>query len=292
MRVLIIGANGQLARQLVATVPSGVELSSVSRSQCDITDITAVDKVFRSIEPDLIINTAAYTAVDAAEENQETAFGVNASGAGNVARATCIVGSRLIHISTDYVFDGVRSTPYPPEAPTNPLNVYGASKLKGEDLVRNAAPSSTIIRVGWLYSTTGKNFLVSILAGLLASRPLSVVEDQRGCPTSAYEFAKAIWKMRGVSPAGIYHWANLGSATWYDFASEIALMAQRLGLLQEKPIVKPTRTDTNRYRATRPGYSVLDPTKLAEALQTWPSPWEEALRRDMTRELYKLPAAG
>lgn len=286
MRALITGAHGQLARELVATAPSGAELRSVSRAECDITQLAVVEKVFRSFRPDIVINTAAYTAVDAAEENVESAFGVNARGAENVAKIAELVGARLIQVSTDYVFDGCRSSPYPPDAPTNPISVYGASKLKGEELTLAAAPTAAIVRAGWLYSTSGKNFLVSILAALRASRPLSVVRDQVGCPTSAHEFAKTVWGIPGVGLRGVYHWSNAGSASWFDFAREIARIAHTLGLLREEPEVRPVTTeeyDRVARRAKRPAYSVLDSTKLARALEVSPSPWHEALRSDMTR---------
>lgn len=288
MRALITGADGQLARELVASAPSEVQLRAVSRAECDITQSPIVEKVFESFRPDIVINTAAYTAVDAAEENEELAFRVNARGAENVAKATGLAGARLIHISTDYVFDGRRSTPYPPDAPTNPINIYGASKLEGEKLALAAAPSAVIIRAGWLYSTTGRNFLVSILTALRASRPLSVVSDQKGCPTSAHEFALAIWKMPSVSLQGIYHWANLGSASWYDFAREIAQIAQQLGLLREEPKIRAVTTAEYAREAKRPSYSVLDPTTLAGALEVSPSFWQQALHGDMTRGHHTL----
>ncbi len=283
MRVLITGADGQLARELVSTAPSEITLRALNRTECDVAELAIVEKSFASFRPDVIINTAAYTAVDGAEENEELAFRVNARGAENVARAAELVGSKLIHISTDYVFDGRRLTPYPVDAPTNPLNVYGASKLEGELLTFAAAPSAVVVRAGWLYSATGKNFLVSILSALRNSRPLSVVCDQEGCPTSAHEFAIAIWKMPGVSLRGFYHWANAGSASRYDFAREIARIAQQQGLVHKEPEIRPITTAESERRADRPSYSVLDPSKLAGALNLSPSPWQEALRSDMTR---------
>lgn len=282
MRALIIGADGQLARELVSTASAGVELRSVGRAECDITDSEIVDKVFKSFRPDIVINTAAYTAVDAAEENKKIAFEVNARGAENVAKAAELLGARLIHISSDYVFDGHRSTPYPPEAQTNPINVYGASKVEGEKLALAAAPSAAIIRAGWLYSTTGMNFLVTILAALRSSRSLSVVTDQEGCPTSAREFAVVLWKISGTGLRGIYHWSNSGSGSWYDFAREIAWVGQKLGLLGEEPEIRPVTTAEYPRPAKRPPYSVLDSTKLAEALEVSPSSWQQALLRDMT----------
>ena len=282
MRALITGADGQLARELVLTASAGVEVRSVARAECDITDSEIIDKVFKSFRPDIVINTAAYTAVDAAEENKKIAFEVNARGAENVAKAAELLGARLIHISSDYVFDGHRSTPYPPEAQTNPINVYGASKMEGEKLALAAAPSAAIIRAGWLYSTTGMNFLVTILTALRSSRSLSVVADQEGCPTSAREFAVVLWKISGAGLRGIYHWSNSGSGSWYDFAREIAWVGQKLGLLGEEPEIRPVTTAEYPRPAKRPPYSVLDSTKLAEALEVSPSSWQQALLRDMT----------
>lgn len=283
MRVLITGADGQLARELVSTAPSEITLRALNRTECDVTELPIVENACASFRPDVVINTAAYTAVDAAEDNEELAFGVNAHGAENVAKAAELVGSRLIHISTDFVFDGRRSTPYPVDAPTNPLNVYGASKLEGERLTLLAAPSSVVVRAGWLYSTTGENFLVSILSALCESRPLSVVYDQEGCPTSAHEFAIAIWKMPSVRLRGIYHWANAGSASRYDFARGIERIAQQRGLVAEEREIRPITTGESARRANRPAYSVLDPSKLAGVLGLSPSPWQQALHADMTR---------
>ena len=284
MRALITGADGQLARELVSTVPPDVQLRAVSRVECDIVDLQAIEKVFESFRPDIVFNTAAYTAVDAAEENEDSAFLVNAGGAENVAKAAELIGARLIHISTDYVFDGLRSTPYPPEVQPNPINVYGASKLAGEKLALAASPNAVIVRSGWLYSARGKNFLATILMALRGSRSLSVVTDQEGCPTSAHEFAAVLWKMSGDGLGGIYHWSNSGSGSWYDFAREIARVGKKLGLLADEPEIRPVTTAEYPRQAKRPPYSVLDSTKLAGALGVSPSSWQQALLRDMTRE--------
>jgi dTDP-4-dehydrorhamnose reductase len=288
VRVLVTGAGGQLASELVSTAPGDAELLAVDRAKCDITEAPIVAKVFKSFEPDIVINAAAYTKVDEAEENEDLAFHVNARGAENVAKAADLVGARLIHISTDYVFDGRRSTPYPSDAATNPINVYGASKLEGERLVLIATPGASIIRAGWLYSMTGRNFVATVLAALHDSRPLSVVSDQEGCPTSAHEFAGAIWKMAAVSLTGVYHWANAGSGSWYDFAQEIAQVAQQIKLSSEGHEIRPVTTAEFPRRANRPAYSVLDPTRLAGELGLSPSRWQEALRSEMTRNAESL----
>lgn len=284
MRALITGAGGQLAHELIATAPAGVRLKAVNHTECDITSQRSVEHTFDSFRPDVVINTAAYTAVDAAEDAPDLSFLVNARGAETVAASAERAGSRTIHISTDYVFDGNRSTPYPPDAPTNPLNIYGASKLEGERLVLAAAPSALVVRVGWLYSKTGKNFLSRIVAGAAASQPLRVVRDQIGCPTLAREFAAAIWGASEAELRGVYHWANAGSTTWYDFAVESERVARELGLHGRGfPQIVGVTSEEYPSRAKRPRYSVLDPTRLAEALHTPPAGWQDALRAELMR---------
>jgi dTDP-4-dehydrorhamnose reductase len=285
VKALITGGGGQLARQLIATAPAGAELKAVSHAECDIADPFAVSRAFEAFRPDVVINTAAYTGVDAAEDAPETAFEVNARGAENVAAAAARADVRLIHISTDYVFDGTRSTPYPPDAATNPLSVYGASKLEGERLSLRAAPAGLVVRVGWLYSKTGSNFLSRIVAGTRTSRPLTVVRDQIGCPTSAREFAVAVWRAVEAQIRGVYHWANVGEATWYDFAKVCARLARELEL-PKRPETDIIAVDSDSFpsRAKRPRYSVLDPNRLAEALGIAPSGWQEALRAELLRD--------
>lgn len=280
MRALIIGANGQLASKLLSTVPAGVQPGSVSRAECDITDLPTVEKVFRSFRPDIIINTAAYTAVDAAEENRELAYQVNARGAGNVAQAAQHVGSRLIHISTDYVFDGRRSTPYPPEAPTHPLNVYGASKLAGEDAVRMESPDALIVRSSWLYSTTGKNFLLSILDLLRMGATPKVVTDQRGSPTLAADLAEMLWLCTGRTDLrGIYHFTNAGDSSWYEFACEIRALLVGEGAPTRVPEIVPVTSAQYNAPAARPRYSVLDSGALLRVLHRSARSWEAALHQ-------------
>ena len=284
MRVLVTGAGGQLAQQLMATSPSNIALKAVGRSECDITDESVVQRTFNGFNPDVVINTAAFTAVDAAEDAPDQSFLVNARGAEIVARSAQRAGARVIHISTDYVFDGKRSSPYPPDAPTNPLSVYGASKLEGEKLVLAASPSALVVRVGWVYSKTGKNFLSRIVSGSAASQRLRVVSDQLGCPTSAREFAEAIWKATRGTLSGVYHWANLGSTTWYDFALETERIARELAIEgRAVPEIEPVTSETFPSRAKRPRYSVLDPSWLAERLAISPARWQDALRAELMR---------
>jgi dTDP-4-dehydrorhamnose reductase len=271
VKALITGAAGQLGGLLVATAPQHINVRAVDHAECDITDRAAVDRIVDSFDPDVVINAAAYTAVDAAEKNRDRAFEVNAEGARNLATAAARAGARVLQISTDYVFDGRAARPYSPDAPTNPLSVYGASKLEGERLTLQAAPGAVVIRAGWLYSQRGKNFLVTILSLMKGGRPLRVVRDQVGCPTSALGLAQVIWKSCENIPGGIYHWANCGSASWYDFAVEIAKLAIELRIVPHTPEITPVTTEEYGAAAPRPHYSALDSTRLAGMLGISPA---------------------
>jgi dTDP-4-dehydrorhamnose reductase len=292
VKALITGAAGQLGGLLVAAAPQHVKVRGVDHAQCDITDCVAVDRIVDSFEPDVVINAAAYTAVDAAEKNRDLAFDVNAEGARNLAKAAARTGARILQISTDYVFDGRTSRPYSPDAPTNPLSIYGASKLEGERLTLQAAPDAVVIRAGWLYSQRGKNFLVTILSLIKGTRPLRVVRDQVGCPTSAFGLAQVIWKSCEKIPGGTYHWANRGSASWYDFAVEIAKLAIELRIVPRTPEITPVTTKEYAAAAPRPRYSALDSTRLSEALGISPADWSEALRLELTRAYRNAHPAG
>lgn len=278
MRVLITGARGQLAGELVRRAPAAATVSSVSRAECDIIDNVAVERVVGDFHPDTIINTAAYTAVDLAEDARKEAFAVNAGGARNVATAAAAVGARVIHVSTDYVFDGVQSTPYAIDAKPNPLSIYGASKLEGERAVMGAASGATVVRCGWLYSAKGNNFLKTILARISQSEPLRVVSDQVGVPTSAREFADFLWWLtENPTDPGIMHWANSGQASWYDFAVAIAEIARDRGTVDRMAAIEPITTAERPARARRPAYSVLDAQESWEKSGRIASHWREAL---------------
>src|SRR6266576_2732395 len=215
VRAVVTGAAGQLGVELLKTAPPHIEVVGLSHAQCDITDPSAIDAAIRIHRPDVVINAAAYTAVDDAESHPERAHAVNASGAGNVARAAESAGARIIHISTDYVFDGESREPYSPESPTNPINVYGASKLAGEKEVEGASSNFLIIRSGWLYASHGRNFLLKILSGLRRSRALRVVDDQIGVPTSAHGFAVTVWACaQQAELTRTLHWVDGGTASW------------------------------------------------------------------------------
>ena len=259
-------------------MPPGTNVKGASREECDVTSPGAVDTVVEDFHPDVVINTAGYTAVDQAEDAPGEAFAVNAGGARNIAAAAKRAGARIIHISTDYVFDGRRSTPYPPEAKPNPLSVYGASKLAGEREVAEAAPDAVIVRCGWLYGARGKGFLNTVLSRASGRETLRVVDDQVGVPTSAREFAEFIWWLV-ASPghSGLMHWANSGQATRYQFAKAIAEIALEQALIERLPQIEPVATSDIVTKASRPAYSVLDATDSWRAMGRSAAPWRDAL---------------
>jgi dTDP-4-dehydrorhamnose reductase len=285
MKAFITGANGQLGWELQRTVPNVWQVTAFSHTGLDITDSSSVAHVFRDIHPELVINSAAYTAVDKAEEESEKAYTVNALGAANIAKAAAGVNARLIHLSTDFVFDGLQSTPYGPDDTPHPIGVYGASKLEGEKQVTDILPDSLIIRTGWLYSAHGHNFVKTMLKLMNSREELTVVADQIGTPTWAKGLAKAIWDAaEKQNMKGIYHWTDGGLASWYDFAVAVQEEALELGVLKKAIPIKPIRTQDYSTPAKRPPYSVLDKTATWDALGYTANHWRLNLRK-MLQEL-------
>ena len=279
MKVMIAGGNGQLGWELQRTAPQAYHVIPLSHQDLDITDMDAVMSVVEDARPEVFINAAAYTAVDRAERERELAYAVNANGAANIAKATASLGAKLIHISTDFVFDGKKSSPYLPEDTPNPLSVYGASKLEGERRISELGKDQAlIIRAAWVYSSHGSNFVKTILRLLKERDKLSVVSDQVGTPTWAKGLAQAIWRSieRGLS--GIYHWTDAGVASWYDFAIAIQEEALAVGFLDKAIPVSPIRTEDYPTTAKRPAYSVLEKTRTWSALEQTALHWRGALR--------------
>lgn len=259
MKVLLTGAGGQAGYELRRAAPAQVELLDLERGRLDITDGVAVEQLVRAERPVLIINAAAYTAVDKAESEREQAFAVNAAGAAHLAAAATNNGARLLHISTDFVFDGANSSPYQPADRTNPLSVYGASKLAGEQAVLQHCPAALIVRTGWLYSAHGHNFVKTMLRLQAERESLTVIADQIGTPTWAGSLAQALWAAASRPELrGLYHWSDGGVASWYDFAVAIQEEALGLGLLTKAIPIKPITTSDYPTPAKRPPYSVLD----------------------------------
>lgn len=283
--VLITGAGGQLGRELVFTAPTGVQVLALTRSQLDIADAEAVTAVLEELKPGLVINAAAYTAVDQAESEPELAAAVNAVGPGNLARACAGRDIRLIHVSTDFVFDGESNQPYQADSLPAPVSEYGRGKFEGERLVQEALDDALILRTGWVYSRHGKNFVKTML-GLMAQRQeLGVVADQVGTPTWARGLAEAIWAAASRAHLrGIYHWSDAGVCSWYDLAVAICEEACELGLLPEPISIQPIPASSYPTAATRPAYSVLAKEKSWSDFQLRGKHWRVQLRA-MLREI-------
>lgn len=285
MKVLITGARSQAGHELRRTAPQQFELLCLDRNQLDISDGAMVERTISVEKPGLIINAAAYTAVDKAEAEREQAFKVNAAGAGNLASAAARSGARLLHISTDFVFDGAQSSPYQPSDPPNPVNAYGASKLAGEQAVLAAGGQYLIMRTGWLYSSHGHNFVKTMLRLMGERKQLEVVADQIGTPTWAGSLAQALWAAAARPEfSGIYHWSDSGVASWYDFAVAIQEEALQLGLLTRAIPINPIATTAYPTPARRPAYSVLDKSSARSDFAMPIEHWRVCLRR-MLKEL-------
>ncbi|WP_242147514.1 dTDP-4-dehydrorhamnose reductase [Sphingomonas sp. BAUL-RG-20F-R05-02] len=281
MKALIVGAGGQLGRCLAVTAPEGVGLVALERTTLDITDAASVYAVVATETPDLILNAAGYTAVDKAESDEASAYAANATAVGLLADAAEKHGAKLVHVSTDFVFDGQAGTPYAPTAATNPLSAYGRTKLAGERL---AGSGALIVRTAWVYAPTGGNFVRTMLR-LMRERPeVRVVADQIGTPTYAPGLAAALWAMAGQGVTGIHHYTDAGVASWYDFAVAIQEEALAAGLLSTQAPVIPIATSDFAGPATRPGYSVLDKTSTFAVLGH-PTPHWRANLRTMIAEI-------
>ncbi len=280
--VLLTGAGGQLGQELQRCVPEGIQLYAMDSRALDVTDRIAVQEAFTRLCPDVVINTAAYTAVDKAEEEHELAFAVNAEAPRFIAEACAGTACRIIHISTDFVFDGQQSSPYLPGDEVNPLSVYGVSKLQGE---HNLPQNALVIRTSWLYSGAGNNFVKTMLRLMAERDRLGVIADQIGTPTHAKGLAEVIWEFIGEGILeGIYHWSDAGVASWYDFAVAIMEEGVTAGLLKKMIDIQPIPTCNYPTPAQRPRYSVLDKTATWSQLALEPVHWREALRR-MLREI-------
>ncbi|MEO8811727.1 MAG: dTDP-4-dehydrorhamnose reductase [Caulobacteraceae bacterium] len=278
MKALITGAGGQLAAELARAAPAGWSVSALSRGALDIGDADAVARTVEALAPDLILNAAAYTAVDRAESEPRAAFRANRDGPAHLARAAVAAGSRLIHVSTDFVFDGGGGRAWRPDDATAPLGVYGASKLAGERAVAAAAPGALIVRTAWVYAAHGANFVRTMLR-LMGERPeVRVVADQIGAPTSAPTLAAALWALASTDARGILHYTDSGVASWYDFAVAIAEEAGALGLIAGVPSVVPIATADWPTPARRPAFSVLDTTQTTRRLGRAGPHWRAALR--------------
>lgn len=287
MKALIIGAGGQVGRELVRRAPPQAEVLAVDRSRLDIGDPAAVQEILSEFAPEVILNAAAYTAVDKAEQEPAIARRVNAEGARLLALgARGLPGCRMIHISTDYVFDGASSRPYGTEHPTHPLGVYGQSKLDGDLAVRDALGTrAAIVRTSWVYGAHGRNFVHTMMRLMRERGSVRVVADQIGTPTAAHALAEALWEIaKRPGLGGVFNWTDAGIASWYDFALAIAEEAAALGMLPGRVEVAPISTEDYPTPARRPAYSVLDKRHTIASLGIEPRHWRVRLR-EVLREM-------
>ncbi|WP_394193718.1 dTDP-4-dehydrorhamnose reductase [Pseudoalteromonas atlantica] len=259
MNVLIIGKNGQVAWELQQTCPSHITAHALGRNEINITDPQSIEQVITKLKPAVIINASAYTAVDKAESEQDEAYLINATAVEYLAKAATKHAIRLLHISTDFVFDGSKNTPYKVDDQTNPINVYGATKLAGELAIKAHCPTnSAIVRTSWVYSSHGNNFVKTMLRLMAEKDELNVVSDQIGCPTNATGLAKYLWQLaeqEALEP--INHYSDLGVASWYDFAVAIQHCAFEQGILNKKIPIMPIPSLAYPTPAKRPVFSLM-----------------------------------
>ena len=280
--ILVIGRTGQVARAL-AQYPGVV---TVGRPDADLADPETLTAAIARHAPAAVVNAGAYTAVDAAETERDEAFAINAAGAGHLARACAGTGVPIVHISSDYVFDGSASRPWREDDEVAPLSAYGASKAEGEAQVRAAGGRHVILRTSWIYSEAGRNFLTTMLRLGRERSELAIVDDQIGAPTYAADIAAAIARILEAAETrddiwGTFHFANAGSTSWFGFAAEIFAKAQARGW--PAPKLTPITTAGYPTPARRPAYSVLDTAKITRVFGIAPPDWREALGRCMAR---------
>jgi dTDP-4-dehydrorhamnose reductase len=294
-RILLTGCTGQLGQELQRTLAPLGEVIGVDRKTVDLSQETSIRQRLVEVKPDVIVNAAAYTAVDKAETETELAQAVNAIAPTVMAEEAQRLGATLIHVSTDYVFDGGKNTPYTEDDSPNPIGVYGRTKLEGEEGIRKTCTNHLILRTAWVYGTFGKVNFVKTMLRLFAEREeVRVVADQVGSPTWAADLAQAIATLLSQAsqePAqssfatGTYHYTNSGVASWYDFAVAICEEAQSLGFPLKVQRIVPIATADYPTPAKRPAYSVLSGKKISDLLGSHPPHWRQALRQ-MLVEFY------
>lgn len=259
MKVLVLGAGGQVGRVLVESAPAGHRVTARTRAEADLCEPAALERLLVETRPDWVVNAGAYTAVDLAEDEPQKAAAINDLAVGELARTAARAGCRVVHLSTDFVFDGTSSRAYLPGDVPHPLSVYGASKLGGERRILEGGCGGLVLRTAWVYASSGRNFVLTMLRLMRERTEVRVVADQIGAPTWARSLAAIVWDLIGAeAPPGIYHWTDCGVASWYDFAVAIQEEALARGLLPRPAAILPIATADYPTRARRPAFSVLD----------------------------------
>lgn len=293
MKILVTGKNGQLGSELQKTCPSNVELICFGSKELDISNAEQVNELLITHSPDIVINAAAYTAVDKAETDTDTAYAVNEQGAANLANTCKNIDAKLIHISTDFVFDGTSTMPYTASDATNPLGVYGASKLAGEQAINEILGSqATIVRTAWVYSFFGNNFVKTMLRLMAGKEQLGIVGDQVGTPTWAAGLANMLWALvakasseqvlNTENTATILNWTDAGVASWYDFAVAIQELAIEQGLLTKSIPISAIPAASYPTPAKRPAFSVLNKAQAEEISGVKTVHWRAQLKAMLT----------
>ncbi|MDD7792743.1 dTDP-4-dehydrorhamnose reductase [Clostridium sp. 'White wine YQ'] len=285
MKILVTGSKGQLGKQIInilknkrseigaiSTEYDNLEIIQVDVEELDITDFISVKEYFGKVMPDVVINCAAYTNVDACESKEDLAFKINALGPRNLAIASNKFGAKLVHVSTDYVFNGEGTSPFKEYDMPNPVSVYGKTKLAGENFVREFADKYFIVRTAWLYGYEGNNFVYTIMKVGKEKGKLTVVNDQRGNPTNAEDLAHHLLKIAVTEEYGTYHCTGTGECSWYDFASKI------IEFSEIECVVQPVTSEEYVRAAKRPSFSSLDNMMLRVTVGDEMRKWEDALK--------------
>lgn len=292
MKILLLGVNGQVGYELKQTLKSlaGIDLIALSRNECDLALEQDIVNTFKNKSFELVINAAAYTAVDQAEDEPELAYHVNAKAVETIARLCKAHHTPFIHLSTDYVFNGKHDEPYSESEPTSPIGVYGITKLAGEETIRQHLSQYIILRVSWVFGIHGHNFVKTILKLAQSKETLNIVDDQTGCPTSARDIARVIYsicisiKKGDFNQWGTYHYAGLEPTTWYDFANDIIAFAKEQGTSLTLKELNPIPTSAFPTKAQRPQNSILDTTKIETDLNIKRHSWKPYLQ-EMIQQL-------
>jgi len=281
MRVLITGAGGQLGGALQRTAPGWADITAIDVDDCDLTDVPMLRARLVVEAPDIILNAAAYTAVDKAESEEALARAINAEAVSAMVAAMAETGGRVVHVSTDYVFDGTASAPYAPDAQRNPQSAYGRTKAEGEDSLR---PEDLLVRTAWVYEAGGANFVRTMIRLMNEREELRVVADQVGAPTWATGLARTIWALVEKRATGTFHHCDDGVASWHEFAMAIAEEAHAVGLVARIPVIHPITTAEYPTPARRPAYSLLDCSATRAFLGDLPVHWRTNLRMMLEEE--------
>ncbi|MEK7880706.1 MAG: dTDP-4-dehydrorhamnose reductase [Deltaproteobacteria bacterium] len=292
MRVIVTGSKGMLARDMIPVLKENHEVVEFSKELLDITDLSKIEKIIGNEKPDVVINCAAYTAVDRAESESEKAYLLNAKGPEILAKACHKALVRLVHVSTDFVFDGKTPRPYKEDDEVNPIGVYGKSKLEGENAIRSSMENYVIVRTSWLYGQGGESFPEKILSKASAppeaDETISVVFDQVGSPTYAVDLARAVERLL-PAPPGMYHFSNEGVASWYDFAYAVIEAFKKRKVEFKLKAIKPVLSGQYPTPAPRPAYSVLDKAKYKRITGMDIPHWLDAVARYAERKTAGSP---